>query len=44
MDIFDFELTTDQMPTITRMDMGASLFFDYRDAQAATCLGTRVVA
>jgi hypothetical protein len=42
-DILDFELTTDQITTVTRMDMGASLFLDYGDAQAATCLGTGVV-
>jgi 2,5-diketo-D-gluconate reductase A len=43
MDIFDFELTTDQMASIARMDTGASLFFDHRDPDAVIRLGSRVV-
>ena len=30
-DVFDFELTTDEMDRIAAMDTGASLFFDHRD-------------
>jgi hypothetical protein len=30
-DVFDFELTDDQMTQIAGMDTGASLFFDHRD-------------
>jgi 2,5-diketo-D-gluconate reductase A len=30
-DVFDFELTDDQMTCIAGMDPGASLFFDHRD-------------
>ena len=43
MDIFDFELTADQMASIARMDTGASLFFDHRDPEAVIRLGSRVV-
>jgi 2,5-diketo-D-gluconate reductase A len=43
MDIFDFELTTDQMAAIARMDNGASLFFDHRDPRAVIRLGSRVI-
>jgi 2,5-diketo-D-gluconate reductase A len=43
MDIFDFELTTDQMASIATMDTGASLFFDHRDPEAVIRLGSRVV-
>jgi 2,5-diketo-D-gluconate reductase A len=42
-DIFDFELTADQMASIARMDTGASLFFDHRDPEAVIRLGSRVV-
>jgi 2,5-diketo-D-gluconate reductase A len=31
LDVFDFELTADQMDQIAAMDTGASLFFDHRD-------------
>jgi 2,5-diketo-D-gluconate reductase A len=30
-DVFDFELTDDQMARIATMDTGKSLFFDHRD-------------
>ena len=30
-DVFDFELTGDEMARIAAMDTGASLFFDHRD-------------
>jgi len=43
MDIFNFELTPDQMAAIAKMDTGASLFFDHRDPDAAIRLGSRAV-
>lgn len=30
-DVFDFELTPDEMRPIATLDTGASLFFDHRD-------------
>ena len=39
-DIFDFQLTGDQMTTIAAMDTGTSLFFDYRDPDQVSRLGT----
>src|SRR4051794_28400738 len=30
-DVFDFELTADQMDRLAALDTGASLFFDHRD-------------
>lgn len=30
-DIFDFELTQEDMDAITQLDTGTSLFFDHRD-------------
>jgi 2,5-diketo-D-gluconate reductase A len=30
-DVFDFELTDDQMAAIATLDTGSSLFFDHRD-------------
>jgi 2,5-diketo-D-gluconate reductase A len=35
LDVFDFELTTEEMGRITALDTGASLFFDHRTARAA---------
>jgi 2,5-diketo-D-gluconate reductase A len=32
-DVFDFELTDDEMETIAQLDEGASLFFDHRDPE-----------
>jgi 2,5-diketo-D-gluconate reductase A len=32
-DVFDFELTDDQMASIASMDTGSSLFFDHRDPE-----------
>lgn len=29
--VFDFELTPDEMSSIATLDTGASLFFDHRD-------------
>ncbi|MER5305928.1 aldo/keto reductase [Streptomyces lasiicapitis] len=40
-DVFDFELTGDQMAAIATLDTGTSLFFDHRDPEAARLLGTR---
>jgi 2,5-diketo-D-gluconate reductase A len=31
LDIFDFQLTEDQMATIATLDTGASVAFDHRD-------------
>ncbi len=41
LDIFDFELTDDEMSRIAALDTGASLFFDHRDPAMATLIGTR---
>jgi diketogulonate reductase-like aldo/keto reductase len=38
-DVFDFELTDDQMASIATLDTGASLFFDHRDPEMAGRLG-----
>ena len=40
-DIFDFELTDDQMTRIAGLDTGASLFFDHRDPAVVTRLNSR---
>jgi hypothetical protein len=32
-DVFDFELTDDEMARIAAMDPGESLFFDHREAR-----------
>jgi len=39
LDVFDFELTDDQMNTIAALDTGASLFFDHRDPAMVSQLG-----
>jgi 2,5-diketo-D-gluconate reductase A len=39
-DVFDFELTDDEMGRIATMDTGASLFLDHRDPAVASQLGT----
>ena len=39
-DVFDFELTADEMARIAALDTGASLFFDHRDPNVARQLGT----
>ncbi|MFD3732183.1 aldo/keto reductase [Streptomyces sp. NPDC058632] len=39
LDVFDFELTGDQMAEIAALDTGASLFFDHRDPVMAGRLG-----
>jgi 2,5-diketo-D-gluconate reductase A len=38
-DVFDFELTDDEMGRIAAMDTGASLFFDHRDPAMVSRLG-----
>ncbi|MET7386321.1 aldo/keto reductase [Streptomyces sp. NPDC005529] len=40
-DIFDFELTDDQMAAIAALDNGTSLFFDHRDPEAVGWLAER---
>ena len=40
-DVFDFELTDDEMARIAALDTGASLFFDHRDPAMVSQLGTR---
>ncbi|MFD8980589.1 aldo/keto reductase [Streptomyces sp. NPDC059564] len=39
LDVFDFELTADQMAAITALDTGESLFFDHRDPAMVSRLG-----
>lgn len=39
--VFDFELTEDDMATITTLDMKTSNFFDHRDPAMVKWLGTR---
>lgn len=34
-DIFDFELTAEDMASIATLDTGKSLFFDHHDAETA---------
>ena len=43
LDVFDFELTADEMTRIAALDTGASLFFDHRDPAMVTWLGGRRV-
>jgi 2,5-diketo-D-gluconate reductase A len=38
-DVFDFELTGDEMSRIAAMDTGTSAFFDYRDPAMVSQLG-----
>lgn len=40
-EIFDFELTSEDMETIKGLDTGSTLFFDHRTAEAAEWLGSR---
>jgi len=44
LDIFDFELTHEQMAQIATLDTGASLFFDHRDPAMVTWLNSRAEA
>jgi 2,5-diketo-D-gluconate reductase A len=39
-DVFDFELTADEMARIAALDTGTSLFLDHRDPSVARQLGT----
>ena len=41
LDVFDFELTDDEMARIAALDTGASLFFDHRDPAIVSQIGTR---
>ena len=41
MDVFDFELTSDEMSHIAAMDRGESLFFDHRDPAMASQFASR---
>ncbi|MFI7386375.1 aldo/keto reductase [Streptomyces sp. NPDC049813] len=41
MDVFDFELTDEQMAEITTLDTGNSLFFDHHDPEIVTWLAKR---
>ena len=43
LDVFDFELTDDEMARIATLDTGASLFFDHRDPEMVTRLDGRRV-
>lgn len=38
-DVFDFELTADDLSRVATLDTGASLFFDHRDPEWASRLG-----
>src|SRR5215210_2904937 len=38
-DVFDFQLTDEEMTRIAAMDTGASLFFDHRDPAMVSRLG-----
>jgi 2,5-diketo-D-gluconate reductase A len=40
-DVFDFELTDDEMARIAAMDRGESLFFDHRDPEMVSLIGNR---
>jgi 2,5-diketo-D-gluconate reductase A len=41
LDIFDFELTDEQMAAIATLDTGSSLFFDHHDPEIVTWLSKR---
>ena len=43
LDVFDFELTDDEMARMATMETGSTLFFDHRDPAEASRLGTRRV-
>jgi 2,5-diketo-D-gluconate reductase A len=40
-DVFDFELTDDEMARIAAMDTGTTLFFDHRDSDMVSWLNSR---
>jgi 2,5-diketo-D-gluconate reductase A len=39
LDVFDFQLTDEEMGRIAAMDTGASLFFDHRDPEMVSRIG-----
>ena len=41
LDVFDFELTAEEMALISTMDTGTTLFFDHRDPNEVSRLGTQ---
>jgi 2,5-diketo-D-gluconate reductase A len=41
LDVFDFELTDDELARIAELDTGESLFFDHRDPVMVSQIGTR---
>ena len=41
LDIFDFELTHEQLAAVAALDTGSSLFFDHRDHEMVSRLGNR---
>jgi 2,5-diketo-D-gluconate reductase A len=41
LEVFDFELTEDEMARIPELDTGESLFFDHRDPVMVSQIGTR---
>ena len=43
LDVFDFELTDEQMARIATLDTGASLFFDHRDPAMVSFIGNRPI-
>ncbi|MDA5280199.1 aldo/keto reductase [Streptomyces sp. Isolate_45] len=43
LDVFDFELTPDEMAAVAALDTGESLFFDHRDPAMVARLGTHVL-
>jgi 2,5-diketo-D-gluconate reductase A len=43
LDVFDFELTDDQMASIATLDQGRSLFFDHRDPAMVRALSSRTM-
>jgi 2,5-diketo-D-gluconate reductase A len=40
-DVFDFELTEEQMTRIARLDTGGTLFFDHADPEMVSWLNSR---
>jgi 2,5-diketo-D-gluconate reductase A len=43
LDVFDFQLTDDEMASIAALDTSTSQFFDHRDPAMVTWLGGRRV-
>jgi 2,5-diketo-D-gluconate reductase A len=43
LDVFDFELTDEQMATIATLDQGKSQFFDHRDPRMVRALSSRTM-